>query len=97
VSLSFESFDRHQHIVHLALHVARRAGTPVSKQPHDFARCLARSLIGDAVNHDDGDAIGFAHWRIRIRREYSKQPPQNEMAAKESAEVKSHAHMIGAL
>lgn len=83
--------------MHLALHVARRAGTPESKQPHDFARCLARPLIGDAVNHDDGDAIGFAHWRIRIRREYSIQRPRKEMAAKESAEGKSHVRMIGAL
>ena len=92
-----ESFDRHQHVVHFTLHVARRAVTPVAKQPHDFAHRLAGPLIGDAVNHDDSDAIMFAHWRIRIRRECSIQPPRKEMAAKESGDVKLRARMVGAL
>ena len=83
--------------MHFTLHAARRAVTPMAKQPHDFACRLAGPLIGDAMNHDDSDAIGFAHWRIRIRREYSIQRPRKEMAAKNSAEGKSHARMIGAL
>jgi hypothetical protein len=60
--------DRHQHVVHFALHEARCAFTAVTQQPYDFAHRLAGALIGDAVNHDDGDAIGVAHRQVRITR-----------------------------
>ena len=40
----------------------------MTQQPYDFAHRLAGTLIGNAVNHDDGDAIGFAHRLARITR-----------------------------
>jgi len=49
--------------VHLALHVARLAGPAVAQEPRELADRLSRTLIGDAVDHDDGDAIGRAHSR----------------------------------
>jgi hypothetical protein len=49
--------------VHLALHVRRLACPAVTQEPGDLAHRLPRSLIGDAVNRDDGDAIGCAHRR----------------------------------
>jgi len=54
--------------VHFALHESWRAITTVTQQPHDLAHRLAWALIGNAVNHDDGDAIGFAHRLARITR-----------------------------
>jgi hypothetical protein len=39
---------------------------PVAQQPRELAHRLARTLIGDAVDHDDRDAIGRAHPSIRI-------------------------------
>jgi hypothetical protein len=35
----------------------------VAQEPRELAHRLPRSLIGDAVNRDDGDAITCAHRR----------------------------------
>jgi hypothetical protein len=40
----------------------------VTQQPRDFAYRLAGTLIGYAVNHEDGDAICRAHRSMCIRR-----------------------------
>jgi len=69
--------DRHQHVVHFALHVARRTLIAVTQQPHELAHRLAGALIGNPVNHDDGDAIGFAHGRVRSRLVRSTEPAVN--------------------
>jgi len=63
-----ELFDRHQNIVHFALHVGWRALPAVTQKPRDFTNCLPGTLIGNAVNHDDGYAIGCAHRPIRMTR-----------------------------
>jgi len=44
--------------VHFALHVTRLALPAVAQEPRDLAHGLPRALIGDAVDDDDGDAIG---------------------------------------
>jgi hypothetical protein len=49
--------------VDLALHVLRLAGRAVTQEPRELAHRLPRSLIGNSVNRDDGDAIGCAHGR----------------------------------
>jgi hypothetical protein len=54
--------------VHFALHESWCAIAPVAQQPYNFAHRLAGTLIGNAVNHHDGDAIGFAHRLFRIMR-----------------------------
>src|SRR5262249_58850332 len=56
-----ELCDRHEHLVDLALHVARLAGSAVAQKAREVADRLSGALIGDAVDHDDGDAIGRAH------------------------------------
>jgi hypothetical protein len=40
-----------------ALHVARLTVTAMAQQSRELADRLARLLVGDAVNHHDGDAI----------------------------------------
>jgi hypothetical protein len=57
---------RHQNFVNFALDVAGFAFPAVAQQPRELAHRLARTLIGDAVDHDDRDAIGRAHPSIRI-------------------------------
>jgi len=57
--------------VHFALHESWCAITTVTQQPHDFAHRLAGALIGNAVNHNNGDAIGFAHRPVRITSAWS--------------------------
>jgi hypothetical protein len=44
--------------VHLALHVARLTVTAMAQQSRELADRLSGLLVGDAVNHHDGDAIG---------------------------------------
>jgi hypothetical protein len=51
--------------VHFALHVTRLAIPSMAQQPHEFAHRLAGPLIGNAVHHDNGDAIGFVHGDLR--------------------------------
>jgi hypothetical protein len=43
--------------VHLALHVARLTITAMAQESRELADRLSRLLVGDAVNHHDGDAI----------------------------------------
>ena len=79
-----ELFDRHQDILHFALHVGRRAIPALTQQPRDFPHRLAGTLIGYAVNHDDGDAIGRAHRRICLAGpagfdEFQRGPEQLEI------------------
>jgi hypothetical protein len=47
--------------VDFALQVAWLAFSAVAQQPRGLAHRLPRSLIGDAVDHDYGDAFGRAH------------------------------------
>jgi hypothetical protein len=68
----------------------------MAEQPHDFAHRLAGLLVGNAVNHDDGDAVGLVHRRVRIRRECPMPPSQKEMA-EESTGGRLVARMIGEL
>jgi hypothetical protein len=44
--------------MNLTLHVARRATRAVAEQPCHFPHRLPGTLIGNAVHHDDSDAIG---------------------------------------
>jgi hypothetical protein len=53
-----ELLDRHQHAMNLTLHVARRAIRAVAEQPCHLPHRLPGALIGNAVHHDDSNAIG---------------------------------------
>jgi hypothetical protein len=63
-----EPLNRDQDIRNFALHVGRRAVRAVTEQPRDFPHRLAGTLIGYAVNDDDGDAVSRAHRLICIDR-----------------------------
>ena len=56
--------------MHFALHVARLACPAVGQQPSDLAHRLTCSLIGDAVDRNDGDAMGCAHRGVRFTRPF---------------------------
>jgi hypothetical protein len=87
--------------MHFALHIARRALATVAQQPHELAYRLARLLVGNAVNDDDGDATVAAHRPVRIGVVRSMKPalksPEKTTAAKESNGKKKSPRMIGAL
>ena len=55
-------------MMYFALHVRRRTAPAVTQQPRDFHHRLTGTLVGDAVNHDDGDAARRAHRPICCRR-----------------------------
>jgi hypothetical protein len=56
-----QRLDRDQHFVHFALRVTGRPRAASTEEPRNLPHRLARTLVGDAVHHDDGDAIGRAH------------------------------------
>jgi hypothetical protein len=56
--------DRYQHILHFALHVGRPFRAASKSRATSYR--LARTLVSDAMHHDDGNAIGRAHRLITI-------------------------------
>jgi hypothetical protein len=62
-----QRLDRYQHIPHFALHVGGHSRAASREEPRNFAHRLTRTLVGDAMHHDDGNAIGRAHRLITIQ------------------------------
>src|SRR5262249_39649543 len=60
--------DRHDHALDLAQLVGQRAVLAYAQQPCYFPDRLAGLLVGDAVDDENGDAIGCAHCPISIKQ-----------------------------
>jgi hypothetical protein len=62
-----QRLDRYQHILHFALHVGGHSRAASREEPRYFPYRLARTLVGDAMHHDDGNAIGRAHRLVTVQ------------------------------